>query len=145
MHRRQRSPAIIIAIAFLVGASVFALTPLTAWGATLVQQDGARYWTARRAGIQFAVDGDLLVERLHWSHWGAATTIATGVIYERGCEVRTPNRPNLYVPGSVILSRLRRCRGTEYYTHAVVHTSRHLYFPANPLPRLTPCNYPARA
>jgi hypothetical protein len=59
---------------------ILVLTPLTAWGATVVQQDGARYWTARPTTISFSVDGDLLGEHLHWSHWGAATTIATAVI-----------------------------------------------------------------
>jgi hypothetical protein len=66
--------------------------------------------------FSFNVYGAVVGEHLHWTNWGQPSATADGVFSER----RFSSSNRVHFRSTLRLTRLRVCRGAEYYTHAVV-------------------------
>lgn len=128
--------AAIAALAALVAGA--AMAPVAdARTPTYVERGGFNTYLQHPTTLTFSVDGDLAGLRLRWTHWGASTATARGSVYERE---GYPTYGSKTVPGTIVLSALRRCGAASYYTRYTIHAIGPLPFrpPSNRL--LTPCD-----
>jgi hypothetical protein len=85
--------------------------------------------------FSFNVYGAVVGRHLRWSHWGEPAASGDGVFSEHGFS--SSNR--IRFQSTLRLTRLRVCRGAEYYTHAVVPLPSSGPFKASVKSLPTPC------
>jgi hypothetical protein len=82
----------------------------------------------------FNVEGAVVGDHLHWTNWGEPAATAEGLFSER----RFSSSNRVHFRSTLKLTKLRVCKGAEYYTHAAVSVPSSPTRPSvKPLP--TPC------
>jgi hypothetical protein len=64
----------------------------------------------------FNVEGAVVGDHLHWTNWGEPAATAEGLFSER----RFSSSNRVHFRSTLKLTKLRVCKGAEYYTHAAV-------------------------
>jgi hypothetical protein len=85
--------------------------------------------------FSYNVYGAVVGKHLRWTNWGGPAAIADGVFSER----RFSGSNRVHFQSTLKLTRLRVCRGVEYYTHAALPLPSSGPFKATSNPVPTPC------
>jgi hypothetical protein len=115
-------------------ASTTASSTISVPGHVFVMDSEGRRLTTP-AEFSFNVNGAVVGKHLRWADWGQPVATADGVFSER----RFSGANRVHFQSALRLTRLRVCRGAEYYTHAVVPLPSSGPFKATGNPLSTPC------
>jgi hypothetical protein len=118
-----RRPARSLALALVaVAASAFAVT---AWSAAGVQiQTGPSTFETRPAGVVYTADLAREATHLHWTSWGGARALATGIDFANPCRPTCDLDHTRNHAAHFVFSDVRRCGSHRIYTRIRVLTAR---------------------
>ena len=92
--------------------------------------------TVRPSEIAFSVNRDLVATELRWSGWGKPTASASATfVFDQA-----PHTSKSSVPGTLLVSGLRRCLGAAYYTSTRLRFDEQPPFEPRLPPLSTPCD-----
>ncbi len=110
-------------------------TPTGATNAPVMMDFGSQEFT-EPAEFSFSVNGDLTAGDLQWSGWGEPTAQADGQLAFRDY----PSTKRVEIPGTVTVSRLKECKGKNYYTRVSFDYGSGAPFDPNVPDLPTPCD-----
>jgi len=115
--RRFLAPAVVV-----IAGGAFAVM---AWSAGAVQiQTGRSTFETRPVGVVYKSDLSREATHLHWTSWGGARALATGIDFANPCRPTCDLDHTRSHAAHFVFSDVRRCRSHRVYTRIRVVTAR---------------------